>query len=467
MQRLRTVLTILMLLSTSPAALWAADSVPEKLSLAQAVAMALEANVGLKSAEEAHLASLSRLRVATLPTSLDAVSTARLEHSSDETDSSSLAYGELSYRNLFGTEASFAVSPFGFGSERASVGLTIRHPLTTGRGVLSEKGALAESARSSVSIRKEQLYMSRQSTVLAVIQAYYRAVLAREQVKIQEEAITIAEQALDGARKREKARLIAGIEVSRAEINLALTRDALNIQRAAARGTLDRLMLAIGQGMGQSPELELTDPVPDVNPATPDLGEAIKIALANRSELAVYDEQLADEERSVAIAEEQLRPELDVVARFSSTSTDTGFVSGSIIDLGYSTAGIELRFPLDKRATREERDTASRALNILREQRAFETEEISEQVRAAVRALESARTSLSIYSQNLDVAKERHRLAERMVEEGEGSNREVLEAQEALTRVKGGLLSAKVDLYLATVNLKYAMGEDLTTMRTE
>lgn len=126
--------------------------------------------------------------------------------------------------------------------------------------------------------------------------------------------------------------------------------------------------------------------------------------------------------------------------------------------------GLELRLPLDKRAIKEEQEIAERELNILNEQRAFQAERIAEEVRSAYRALESTSTSLDILTTNLEVAKQNLHIAERMVEEGQGDNRDVLSAQEALTRAESGIISAKIDLYLATLELKYAIGEDLTTV---
>ncbi len=295
-----------------------------------------------------------------------------------------------------------------------------------------------------------------------MIRAYYGAVQAQERVKIEEKALRLIEQAAEYARRREEARLARGIDVSRAEVQVAQTKDRLNVQRESARAAVDRLMLAIGLGIGETPEL--TDPVPEVNPVVPDLDEAIDTALANRTELFVYNERIANQERRLAIAEEELRPELNAVASFHSTDSDEGLISGSTFDLGYTTVGVELNIPLDRRISREERDIAARGLDILSEQRAFRTEEIAEEVRSAYRSFEATSTSLDIFSQNLEVAQQNLHIAERMVEEGEGDNRDVLSAQEALTGVESGIISAKTDLYLAIIDLKYAMGEDLTTM---
>ncbi len=140
----------------------------------------------------------------------------------------------------------------------------------------------------------------------ALLPAYYQAVLAREQTKQQEEAVSRAEKLADFTRRLEAARLVAGIEVSRADIQVAETRDALNVQRQSEKSAVDTLMAAIGSGVGQTPEL--TDAVPETTHDLPQLADAIKIALENRSELAVYDEELTNQSLQLAIGNDQLRP---------------------------------------------------------------------------------------------------------------------------------------------------------------
>ncbi|HOK55485.1 MAG TPA: TolC family protein, partial [Armatimonadota bacterium] len=113
------------------------------------------------------------------------------------------------------------------------------------------------------------------------------------------------------------------------------------------------------------------------------------------------------------------------------------------------------------------RDIANRDLDVLRRLRTYQMEQVTEQVRRAYRNVETAKTTLDILSENVKVAEDNLRLALRMVEEGIDDNRVVLDAQESLTQVEVGLLSAKVDLYLAGINLLYAMGQDLTVLGLE
>lgn len=438
---------------------FAAEVIPDKLSVADAVKLALTANVSMKAAKSDILTSASRLRIAELQTTYSAGANTTLEHTPAESGMASSILGSLQYRGLSGTEMSLDVSPFGTGSEPTSLDLTIRHPLTYRRGLLSEKADIVQSARSQMLISEKQAFQTQQSTVLSVIRAYFRAVEAREQVKVQERALALVEQAARYARMREEAGFARGIDVYRAEVQVQQTRERLNVRRESAKAALDRLMLAIGVGVGATPEL--TDPIPEIKVELPSLEEAIGKALKNRPEIAIYDERLTTQARQVSIAQEQFRTRVDAVVRFRSSSPDN-LISSSMLEEGSTAVGLEVRMPIDRRAIREERDIAARELDILRQEKMFREEEIAEEVRAAYRSLESAATSLDILTQNLEVAKKNLSIAERMVEEGEADNRDVLSAQESLANAESGLISAKVDLYLASLELKYAVGEDLT-----
>jgi outer membrane protein TolC len=255
--------------------------------------------------------------------------------------------------------------------------------------------------------------------------------------------------------------LITEYEASQAELNAAQTKNQLNIQRQSAKGAMEDLMVAMGVGVGQTPEL--TDPLPTGEVKVPDLATALQTAFDKRSELVVYDLQLSDQARRVGVAKEEMRSRTDAVLRFVSRDDDTGLMSRSIFDNGTMTAGIEHTFPVDRRVSEQKKENAERDFEITKQLRLYETEKVAEEVRSACRAVESARLSLEIFSQNMKLADDNVRRAQRMLEEDLGTTRDLLDAQAALVRVEGGRLSALVDLYLASVNLKQAMGEDLTT----
>lgn len=419
-------------------------------------------NVTLKRAESSRLDSQSRLKTASYLTSYGVGAVASVDRFQKQSDLTTRLFGNLSYQGLAGTQGEVSLSPFALGNDRGSIGVSLRHPLMQGKGILSEKSNQILNAKSSLLIDDKSYYLSTQSTALNVIDSYFKAIEARKLVTEQENAVIYMEQAAIYARKREEAGIGRGIDVSRAEVRVAQTKDQLNLQRATARSAMDRLMLAIGAGVGK--DYNLTEPVPQSALPVPTLDEAINTAIKNRYELTIFDQQIKDQQRAVVLSEDKFRNELDAVATFNSSNPDTGILGGSTLDDGSLRVGVELKIPLDKRIISEDRIIAERALDILQQQKLFREEQINQEIRQSYRAYESANMSLQIFTQNLSEAQNNLHIAERMVEEGEGDNRNVLEAQNDLTRVTSSIVSARIDLYLASVNLRYAMGEDITKL---
>ncbi len=441
---------------------YAQQTIPSKLTISEAVSLALKNHPRLKEAEASYLTALSTLRIAGMKTTLDFGTEASLERYPGDNQLSSRIFGSFGYTSLFGTLARVDLSPFAVGSRQNSIALSLKQPLLRGKGNLSDRYNRWVSARNQVVIRDRQLYQARQDTTLRVVSAYLRAVNAREQVKVQEKAVEIAQRVADAARRKAEAGYAAGIEATRAELRVADVKNQLQIQQQAAKSALESLMLAIGVGVGEVPEL--VDTVPEVLPEIPSLDEALDRALKNRPELIVSDLQIEEQQRLLAIAKDQLRPELNAVAQFNSVSTGEGLISGSAIETGTLIAGLEYRVALDKRALLEEQQTVERNLEILKRLSHYQLESIAEEVGRAYRTYQSEKTSLEIYTNNLKTARENLDLANRMMEEASGTNRDVLDAQAALTQTEANILSAKTGLYIAILNLKNAMGEDLGAM---
>jgi len=181
-----SLLLIHLLVVLSEAPLAADSSIPARLSVSQAISLALDANPDLKSAFRGRETSLSNLRMAGIQTTYGIGSTVKLDHSPGDSSLDGLVSYDLTHQNLAGTKASAAVSPIGTGSDRGSVGLRLTHPLMRGKGALSPKSDALQSALSNTNISERELYRSRQATTIAVVRAYFNAVLAAEQVAVQE-----------------------------------------------------------------------------------------------------------------------------------------------------------------------------------------------------------------------------------------------------------------------------------------
>lgn len=358
---------------------------PATLSLAEAVATSIGVNAKLKDAQKGYETSLSQLRIASFKSSFGLGNYASLAHTPSDSGLSDRLFGNLDYKNLLGTTVSLQLTPFGSGNEQGSIEFLLRHPLMKGRGILSEKANAVLAAQSESTVQNKDLYTIRQATVLDVARSYYRAVLAREQVKVQERAVQIAEEVAVIMRRRADEGLVAEFEASQAEVGVAQARNQLNVQQQAAKGAVERLMLAIGEGVGQNPEL--VDKVPEVDTNTPGLADAIRTALANRAELVISDVQLSEQARRLAIAQDQLRPGLNMITSFNSWNDDTGIISRSLFDAGSFTFGVEYSYPLDRRIDREKSRIAQRDMDVMKRLRSYRMESIAEEVRSAHRGV--------------------------------------------------------------------------------
>ncbi len=430
-----------------------------KLSLAEALSEAIGVNVRIKQAETDYLESISNVNIANLRTSAEFGSEANLINQPGESGLDNLIYSKYSYNSLFGSQASVDVSPLAFGTKRGYVGLTFSRPLMRGKGKMSDPYNRLASAQSDLKVRDRQYYLSKQETALRVIKAYYRAVQARDQIKVQESAVESAKAVADGTAKKVKAGLVAGIEATRFEIQVAQATNELNLRRQGAKGAMLDLMLEIGSGVGELPEL--TDAVPDKLPEIPALEEAVTRAIANRQELAITDERISNQQRLLAIAKDQLRPSLAAVAGYNSRLSDSGFISRSLFEAGEFAAGLQYKIPLDRREVKERQQIRERELDVLQKQREYQREAIAQEIGQAYRAVESHRASLKIFSENLEIAEKNLGYANRMVDEAGGTNRDILDAQDAVTQTRSRILSAKTELYISILELQNAMGEQI------
>jgi len=439
----------------------AVQSPPEvsELTLAQAVNYALEYNDDIKSSKENLLSAESNLRIAQTLTSAEAVGRTAIDKPAGRSfEETTQATGEFTAFTRSGSSATISASPLGLGGASPFIGVNVRKPLRRGSGPLSPVGNAILRAQYGLEINLGQFTAAKQSLILQIVNAYYNTLRAQEQIKVQEQAMSIAEETTDFAKRRLAEGLVAEIEVLRAENRLAQTRDDLIRQEQRFKDAMDGLVLVMGLSAGLQPKLVTS--IPATIPATLLEEAAIDKALGNRVELSVLKSQIADQRRVTEVAEDQIKSRLDLVGSYFSW-TRTSALGASIFEEPSLAVGAEYRIPLDKRTLREERDTARRQVVVLEETQRVERERIKDEIRISYRAVEAAKSSLDIYGRNLSVAEYNLKLAQQMVDEGLAVNREVLEAQDSLTRTQSGLLSAQTNYYLAWIALNWAMGDDI------
>jgi outer membrane protein TolC len=134
-------------------------------------------------------------------------------------------YGQSYPANIF--------SSGGYDNSSGQIGVSVTQPLL--------KGLWSDSTRLAISVAKNNLKLSEQglrsqliTTVTAVENAYYELIYARENVKVQQEALALAQTQLDQDRQRVQVGSLAPLDVQQDEAQVAQSRANL----IAAQNTL-------------------------------------------------------------------------------------------------------------------------------------------------------------------------------------------------------------------------------------
>jgi outer membrane protein TolC len=446
--------------ATAPAAATAGPEVPAKLSLKEALNLALEHNADYKHSLVAVANSESRLRA-----------TNQLHHMQLDTNLSLAREqgGNTAYVSNFGPALTLSrpngsgftgnalIPGYNSAQENGQAAFDYTLPLIRGHGQGSETRAQLIQARVDTDSARLQHFDNEQGMIERVVQAYYNAVRAKDLLKVSEQAVTIAQQATTDAQKRLDAGLITEIDVTRAQLRLSQTQQSLNSQQQSYLNALDALVLVLGLPVGAQPEL--TDTVQYMY--TPvEQAAAVQSALQNRPELGLIRLSQEGADVQLALAQSRRKPQADV--RFNFTSLGFAiFGGGAIAHVLTSLLGLHLSLPVKERALRENVGQAARSRDILDDDYEFRRQQVINEVRTDVRAAQTAKQNIDLLTANLDVAKKSVHIAQRMIEEGLASNRDLLDAQASQTDTESGVLSAKVDYFLTMVSLRRAMGLSL------
>jgi outer membrane protein TolC len=421
---------------------------PAELSLQDAVQLALAHNQGFRQSVLSLLNARSNLMVAQQRWGLNLFGTS--EHGdAPETGQAgaNFSYGALTGGNLtFQSVTNLLAATAGFEGYTA----LLEQPLLAGRGTASPYYEQLRAARSGYESGVLDYYLSRQDLVVLVIDAYLDAVQQGQFVAIQQESVKLAEQSVQDAELRLKEGLIIQIDLMRAQLRLAQAQSSEVQARQAQQDAIDRLLLLLGVQVEGSPKL-----VTEVGyePAPQDVRAAVEYALENRPELRVSDLTIQDREAALRIARSQRLPALNLFGGLEASEFNFSQQAWSV--------GLQATVPIGARALRETYNQSEWALLVAEQSQEDLQQQIIAEVRRQARAAEAARANVDIAAKAVEVAQESLRLAQRLVEEGLDTNRNVLDAQNDLTAARTTLVTSKNNYYLAMVSLRRAMGMDV------
>jgi len=297
--------------------------------------------------------------------------------------------------------------------------------------------------------------------ILEVRTRFYDVLLAREQIKVQEENVKLLEEQLQNARNRFEAGSVSNFEVLRAEVELANAKPQLIRARNSYRTSTDQLRQSLGysnttkENIRRTPEFVGTL---DFTPTAYDLQTSLDIARLNRPELLRFDKLAQAQERNIDIARADYRPSVDLVGSYGLYKDGRSNRFDDSRD-GW-TVGVQSTWAIfDGRATAgrvaQSRSQSRQADLLLNEQvLAVEVE-----VRSALSSLQEAGELAEAAVKVVGQAEESLRLANARYSAGSATQLDVLQGQVALTQARNNQLQANYSYNVALAALRRALGE--------
>ena len=306
-------------------------------------------------------------------------------------------------------------------------------------------------ARVMVEASKQDRESTTRQVTDQVARAYLAGLRADAALDIAHANVDLSDALLRLAESQKDAGTGTGIEVTRAEVQLANYKQLLLV----AENQRDRAHLQLLKTMGLRLEtpMELTDKLSYTPVDAMEEAKAVQLAHENRTELKAQTER----EHSARLGYD--------ATKFERLPSLTAFASYGDLGSGFDSAvptraiGISLRVPVFDGGRRDAR--RSESASAWREQQvrtADLRDQIDLDVRLALDSLRSADAQVKTAEEGLHLSEEELAQAERRYKAGVSNSVELTDAQTRLTRARDNQISALYNYNLARIDLGTAMG---------
>ena len=347
-----------------------------------------------------------------------------------------------------------------------TLGGTVTMPLLRGRGFEANTATLV-IARHTRDQSVDGFEKSLSDSVFQVTLAYWDLVFAIENKKVKDQSLEVAVRLLEDTRRKLDRGLAARIDVTQAEAGVASQQEGILTAEAAVFSAGDRLKRLVDPSLLR--EEVLLSPVDAPRVQSADLDERIAVeqgmeeATARRPEIRQLRTQLQSQDATIALAQNNLLPKLDVVGSGGLNGTEGSFSASNRDVRGGDFYNwsllLSFEYALERSAARGNLNRAElEKRRFLLQVRNLENQILVE-VRDAVRSIktdekriEATRRARILSQEQLDGEVSRN-------EHGLSTTFRVLDVQKDLVQARTNELKALIDYTLAWHTLHKVTGE--------
>jgi len=328
--------------------------------------------------------------------------------------------------------------------------LNLSVPLYTG-GRLS---AGYRSAKYNLKSTEESVRQSEQLTVFNTKAAFYGSLLAREFVRVAEQAVKDAEDLYKNVKSQYEVGLASRFDLLRSEVRVVNLRPQL-IQ-AKNNFEVMKLNLKTLLGMDIAIPIEIEGNL-SYEPIEPDMEKSLGAALLNRPEIIQleYQKRIAEEMWKMARAERL--PTLAVSGTFNFWADRLKITGDTWQD--YYTVNLVLSVPIfngfGPSARQAQAKSAVKEIELMLKGL---KDAVKLEVSQAILKIEEAKESLRSQEKNVEQAEESLRIANLNFTEGMITLLDVSAAQTALTQARVNYSQAVYDFFLAVADFERSLG---------
>ena len=363
-----------------------------------------------------------------------------------------------------------------------TVSVSVVQPLLNGRGRAATEAPLL-LARANVAVSRASFVAQVEQVLLQVERAYWELVFAERDLEVKQSSRQLAKEQLERTRAQVEVGLIAPVEATQAEVQVAgretdliVARNTLDNSRDALRALLrvDRLPA------GWDTQLIATEE-PAVVATEIDVNTAIQQARERRAELAGAQATINARQVEVKATRNALLPKFDLMGQISANGIGgdliirEGFFGGEVIetipgdysdavrelfglDFASWSAGFNIMIPLGNSTAEGNYAQATLNEDRARTEQLRTEQQVVLEVRQAVRGVRAAFEAVGSTGKRRELAEEQLRIETDRFGVGMSTNFEVLQFQDQLAVSRSQELRTRIEHVWATAELARATG---------
>ncbi|HVV45339.1 MAG TPA: TolC family protein [Bryobacteraceae bacterium] len=358
-----------------------------------------------------------------------------------------------------------------------SFNFSVAQPLLQDRSRIQVRGPM-QIARSQLTITSRQSEARIADLVATAASAYWTAVQARDNVKVLQQTLDLAQKSYDRDKQALDLGALAQLDIFQSEAQVAGRKRDLVQANYLYKADVDALRRLMGADLTpelRAVEIVLEDDPAQLPPKTSILPyeEALAAATRVRPELDAAHRQVALDDIQAKVARNLLMPRLDLsmnvttsglggnqVAVTGPLGIETPAVAGGLGDslgqlfrLNYPSYGASLTLTLPQRASSARAQLVQSEVNKARDQynERLVREQIIEDVRRALNSIELANATVDAAITARDLSQKNVDAEQQKYELGTITAFELLDSQSQLASSQSALLNADVGYQLAWI----------------